>query len=227
MLTQRLHAPAARFTLSELCTAIGDFRLGPISLSLQRGDYLVLMGASGCGKTTLLKTIAGLLTPSSGEILLDGVRMDRQASPGRRVGYVPQHSLLFPHLSVAENVRFGLRYTGMSGAEQARRYAEVVALLEINAFAERNPHTLSGGETRRVALARALAINPALLLLDEPLSMLDPDARYTLLEILRRIPRETGVMVIHVTHLREEAEMLDGLSAVMARGRLLGSANGA
>ena len=218
MITQ---SSEGRFELRDLCTEVGDFHLGPISLTLQRADYMVLMGASGCGKTTLLKSIAGLLLPVSGEILLDGVRIHSRSSQRPRIGYVPQHSLLFPHLSVAENVRFGLRYMGISAIQQSQRFLDVTSLLDITALLDRNPTTLSGGESRRVALARAMAINPAILLLDEPLSMLDPEAREKILFTLSRIPLETGVTIIHVTHILDEARLLNCPTVIMERGRII------
>jgi ABC-type Fe3+/spermidine/putrescine transport system ATPase subunit len=206
--------------LRDLRVTIGSFRLGPIALALRQGDYLVLMGPSGCGKTTLLKAIAGILQPESGEIRLGGRRVDGSPPQHRGVGYVPQHSLLFPHLTVAGNVRFGLRYSGSSLRERERCAAEAIQRAGVDGLLDRYPDTLSGGETRRVALARALAINPAVLLLDEPLSMLDPEARRTLLETLRRIRAETGVVTVHVTHLWEEARMIGGVCAMMREGRI-------
>ena len=215
------HSAEAALVVRELCATRGAFQLGPISLTLQRGDHLVLMGPSGCGKTTLLKTLAGLLPSNAGEIHIGGQRMDGVPSQQRRVGYVPQHSLLFPHLTVADNVRFGLRYADFSAAQRRERFAQAVAQTDVGGLLGRYPATLSGGEARRVALARALAVGPAVLLLDEPLSMLDADARAALLAALRDIARERRVAVMHVTHYSEEAAAVATRIVAMQAGRLI------
>jgi ABC-type Fe3+/spermidine/putrescine transport system ATPase subunit len=201
--------------------AVGAFRLGPISLALACGDYLAIMGPGGCGKTTLLKTIAGILRPAAGEIHIGGRRVDHLPSCRRNVGYVPQHSLLFPHQTVAANVRFGLRYADGSSAQRQARFDRAVELTGVAGLLNRFPATLSGGEARRVALARALAIDPAILLLDEPLSMLDPDARHSLVETLCGIRRETGTVTLHVTHHAEEAQPVASVCATMLAGRIV------
>jgi putative spermidine/putrescine transport system ATP-binding protein len=218
----RNHCPDGEFfQLRAVGLALGEFRLGPISLTLQRGDYLAIMGPSGCGKTTLLKTIAGILRPEAGEIYIGGRRVDDLPSCRRSIGYVPQHSLLFPHQTVANNVRFGLRYTACSSGERQSRLARAVELTGVAGLLNRFPTTLSGGEARRVALARALAVTPTVLLLDEPLSMLASEARQALLETLRGIRRETHTVTLHVTHNAEEAEAVASACAVMLDGRIV------
>lgn len=214
-------ATADTLKVQDLCATVGAFRLGPVSLRLERGDYLVLMGPSGCGKTTLLKALAGLLPPVAGEIRLGTVRVDHLPSRRRRFGYVPQHSLLFPHLTVAGNVRFGLRYSGLSRADRKTRFGEVVEFAGVTNLLPRYPATLSGGEARRVALARALAVEPRVLLLDEPLSMLDAEARGVLLESLRGIRRQARMIVLHVTHQQEEAQAVATRYAMMQAGQLI------
>ena len=205
----------------ELRGGQGDFRLGPVSMTLRRGDYLVLMGPSGCGKTTLLKTLAGLLPPDSGEIHVAGVRVDHLPSRRRGVGYVPQHSLLFPHMTVADNVRFGLSYAAISAAQRQERFSRAVELTGVGSLLSRYPATLSGGEARRVALARALAVDPAVLLLDEPLSMLDSDARTELLATLRGIRQEARAVAVHVTHQSEEVGAIATCVATLQAGQLI------
>ena len=202
--------------VSDLCAAQGTFRLGPISFRLQRGESMVLMGPSGCGKTTLLKALAGIVPLVSGEIRIDSRDVGRLPSRQRRIGYVPQNSLLFPHLTVEANVRFGMKKT-----QAETRFAEVVEWTGIAGLLRRFPTTLSGGEARRVALARALAVAPPVLLLDEPLSMLDPAARGSLLEVLRGIRDRTDAVVLHVTHLEDEAREVATHRLAMSDGRLV------
>jgi len=212
---------SAYLQIADLAVHVGRFALGPLTLELQRGDYFVLMGPSGCGKTTLLKTLAGFHRPGAGAIVIGGEAVTALAPQRRGVGYVPQTSSLFPHLTVAQNVAFGLRFAPLPAAERRRRIDRMVALTGIEALLERRPTTLSGGEGRRVALARSLAVNPRVLLLDEPLSMLDTNARAELLATLRRIHDETQTVTIHVTHHAEEAWARQGSCGVMRAGRIV------
>jgi ABC-type Fe3+/spermidine/putrescine transport system ATPase subunit len=212
---------SAMLVVRGLRVSLGEFRLGPISLSLRRGDYLVLMGPSGCGKTTLLKAIAGLLPPEGGEIHIGGRQVDRLPSRRRGVGYVPQHSLLFPHMSVADNVGFGLRYASAPAARRQERFTRAVELAGVGGLLKRYPATLSGGEARRVALARALAVAPAVLLLDEPLSMLDAGARIELQETLRAIRQQAPMAAVHVTHQADEAQAVANCRASMNAGQIV------
>jgi ABC-type Fe3+/spermidine/putrescine transport system ATPase subunit len=199
---------------------LGAFRLGPLSLSIEAGEYLVLLGPSGCGKTSLLRTLAGIHTVPSGRLLLAGSGAGRLPPQHRRVGYVSQGADLFPHLSAAGNIAYGLRWRGMAGGEVERRVRRVAGMLEVERLLDRAPTTLSGGEAKRVALARSLAVEPRLLLLDEPLSMLDHNARRRLLDLLRQVHAELGTTTVHVTHDREEAWALGGRCAVMNAGRI-------
>jgi ABC-type Fe3+/spermidine/putrescine transport system ATPase subunit len=216
------HVPCgSALQLRDVRIALGEFCLGPISLALDGGDYLAIMGPGGCGKTTLLRTIAGILRPAAGEIHIGGRRVDDLPSYRRGVGYVPQQSLLFPHRTVAGNVRFGLRYADTSTAQRNARFARAVELTGVTGLLDRFPATLSGGEARRVALARALAVAPAVLLLDEPLSMLDPEARQSLVATLCGIRRETRTVTLHVTHHAEEAQPLASACAMMLAGRIV------
>lgn len=204
----------------DLNLKLGGFTLGPLSLLLARGDYLVLVGPSGCGKTSLLRTIAGVYAAESGRICLEGRDVNQLPPQKRGVGYVAQAVDLFPHMSVAKNVAFGLSYLKLSREEKRRRLDRMADLLGLRDLLPRNPSTLSGGEGRRVALARSLVVNPRVLLLDEPLSMLDHNARTGMLDILKTIHQELGTATIHVTHDREEAWASSGQCAVMRRGRI-------
>ena len=207
-------------SITGLRVTLDTFTLGPLSLELLRGDYVVLMGPSGCGKTTLLKTIAGFLAPDSGTICLGDRIVTRLAPEERNIGYVPQFPSLFPHLSVRQNIAFGPACRGLVAAECNARVETVAQSIGISHLLARRPHTLSGGESRRVALARTLATEPAVLLLDEPLSMLDAPARRELAEVLRRVQARIGTPTLHVTHHDEEARLVGGNCIRMENGVL-------
>jgi len=191
--------------LADLSLRVGEFALRDVSLQLGGGDYLVLLGPSGCGKTTLLRAIAGYYRTGADMIRLSGRPIGVMPPHRRRVGYVAQTVDLFPHMDVARNVAFGLRYLRLPRRERRRRLDRIVDLLGLRPLLERHPAMLSGGESKRASLARSLAVEPRVLLLDEPLSMLDPNARAAMLGTLRTIHRELGTATIHVTHEREEA----------------------
>jgi ABC-type Fe3+/spermidine/putrescine transport system ATPase subunit len=195
--------------------AVVDF-----NLEVAAGEFMFLLGPSGSGKTTTLRMIAGFARPSGGRIELEG-RPIVDVPPHRRdIGMVFQRYALFPHLSVAENVEFGLRMRGMAARERPRRVAEVLELVRLKGFDARFPHQLSGGQQQRVALARALAYHPALLLLDEPLANLDRRLRDEMRIELKRIQQEMGTTMLFVTHDQEEALTLGDRIAVMNEGRL-------
>lgn len=193
-----------------------------VSLQVPRGALLALLGASGCGKTTTLRLIAGLETPDSGEIALAGRRVAGGGAwtppERRRVGMVFQDYALFPHLSVRDNVAFGL--SGRPSAERAARAAQLLALAGLEELADRYPHQLSGGQQQRVALARALAPDPQVILLDEPFSNLDAVLRKTTREEVRRILRDAGTTAVFVTHDQEEAFSVADVVAVMRDGMI-------
>lgn len=199
-------------------TTRGTFRLGPISFELEGGAYLTLLGPSGCGKTSLLKVLNGLYPARKGTVILKGRDITHLPPEKRRIGYVPQTSELFPHLNVRDNILFGTRYADSSGKELNDRYEKVVELLALEPLLGRRVNGLSGGESRKVALARSLAVNPELLLLDEPLSMLDPNSRADVLNGIRRLHREIKCITIHVTHDREEAMAIRGSCLLMRSG---------
>lgn len=198
----------------------GNFRLN-ISLCVPRHQYLVILGPSGCGKSLLLSTIAGLHAPTGGQIRLQGIDATLTSPEARQIGFVFQHLSLFPHLTVTDNIAFGLRSRGASKAEAKRRVDELVALLRLEPLISRAVPTLSGGESQKVALARALAPRPDLLLLDEPLSLVDHNTRIELQGELRRLHGELGLTTLHVTHNREEARAQAHRCAVMFGGGII------
>lgn len=193
-----------------------------VSFSIEPGTLLVLLGASGCGKTTTLRLIAGLETPDSGEISINGVTVssrERFVQPeDRRLGMVFQDYALFPHLTAAANIEFALN--GAPVRERQARSREMLALVGLESMGNRYPHQLSGGEQQRIALARALAASPGVVLLDEPFSNLDAALRKEMREEVRRILRQTGMTAVFVTHDQEEALSLGDQIAVMRGGKL-------
>ena len=194
-----------------------------LTLSVREGELLTLLGPSGCGKTTTLRLIAGLERPDEGRIVLDGevVADERTFSDARSrdVGVVFQNFALFPHMSTAENVGFGL--ADRSTAERDARVSELLELVGLEAYRDHNPNDLSGGQQQRIALARSLATEPDVLLLDEPFSNLDVDLRVEMREEVRQILKETGVTAISVTHDQEEAMSISDRVAVMHEGRIV------
>lgn len=191
-----------------------------VQLEVTRGEFVSLLGPSGCGKTTTLRIIAGFESPTSGAIRLDGVDITRRPPNRRNVGMVFQSYALFPNMTVAENVGFGLRVAKKPAAEIKHRVDEMLNLIKMPALGDRYSYQLSGGQQQRVALARALAIQPQVLLLDEPLSALDAMIRVTLRNEIRSIQRELGITTIYVTHDQEEALSLSDRIVVMSEGRV-------
>lgn len=191
-----------------------------VSLSVRAGEFLTLLGPSGCGKTSLLRLIAGFETPAAGSVWLGGADVTPLPPYRRDVNQVFQSYALFPHLTVRDNIAFGLRMQRRPAAEIATRVAEAVALVALDGCEERKPHQLSGGQRQRVALARALAPRPAVLLLDEPLSALDARLRQAMQLELKRLQRQVGTTFIFVTHDQEEALTMSDRIALMHRGRV-------
>jgi len=198
-----------------------DFHLREMELDIAPGEYFVILGPTGAGKTVVLETIAGLHQPRKGRIFVDGEDVTHVPPERRGVGFVYQDYVLFPHLSVAGNIAFGLKLRGANRTMVEERVAAIGQLLGINRLLHRRPDTLSGGEQQRVALARALVVEPRLLLLDEPLSALDPETREGLQRELVRLHRELGTTTIHVTHDFEEAVALGDRIAVVHEGRIV------
>jgi ABC-type Fe3+/spermidine/putrescine transport system ATPase subunit len=189
-----------------------------ISLSIDKGEFFSLVGPSGCGKTTTLRLIAGFETPSSGEILLNGARLNDIPPYERNVSTVFQNYALFPHLTVAQNVAFGLERRHHSKNTIREKVNEALALVQLSGKESRLPSHISGGERQRVALARSLVLEPEVLLLDEPLSALDPKLRKQMRAELKNIQRRVGITFVFITHDQEEALSLSDRMAVMNKG---------
>jgi len=199
----------------------GGFRaVDSLSLDIHAGEFFALLGPSGCGKTTLLRMLAGFETPDQGRILLDGKDVADVPPYLLPINMMFQSYALFPHLSVASNIAFGLKRTGMSSPEIGARVAEMIALVKLDGLEKRKPDQLSGGQKQRVALARSLARRPQLLLLDEPLAALDKKLRENTQAELMELQRRLGLTFIIVTHDQEEAMSLAGRIGVMDSGRL-------
>ncbi|MHA6645128.1 ABC transporter ATP-binding protein [Mesorhizobium sp. A623] len=189
------------------------------NLDVERGEFVSFLGPSGCGKTTVLRMVAGFEAPSQGGIVVAGKDITHLRPNQRNIGMVFQAYALFPNLTVAQNIGFGLKVAGASRAEIDKRVAEMLALISLPQMADRYPYQLSGGQQQRIALARALAPKPKLLLLDEPLSALDAKVRVSLREEIRSIQKSLGITTIFVTHDQEEALSISDRIAVMYGGK--------
>ncbi|MEE4093513.1 ABC transporter ATP-binding protein [Pseudomonas viridiflava] len=194
-----------------------------INCAIEKGEFVTLLGPSGCGKSTLLRCIAGLTSVNSGSILLDGQNLVPLTPQKRNIGMVFQSYALFPNMTVEQNVAFGLRMQKVSPDDSRKRVAEILKLVELQDYAKRYPHQMSGGQCQRVALARSLVTRPRLLLLDEPLSALDARIRKHLREQIRAIQRELGLTTIFVTHDQEEALTMSDRIFLMNQGRIVQS----
>ena len=192
--------------------------LPPVSLGIKPGEFFCLLGPSGCGKTTTLNVVAGFIRVNGGKVVLDGRDITDLPPQRRQIGVVFQSYALFPHMTAAQNIGYGLRLRRMPPDDMARRVKESLSLVRLDGKGDRYPKQLSGGEQQRVAIARALAIEPRLLLLDEPLSNLDARLREEMRNELKRIQRTTGVTTIFVTHDQEEAFGAGDRIAVLNKG---------
>ncbi|WP_342451367.1 ABC transporter ATP-binding protein [Neoroseomonas nitratireducens] len=192
-----------------------------LTLGAEAGECIALLGPSGCGKTTTLRMVAGFVAPDGGRIVMEGRAIERTPPHRRGIGMVFQNYALFPHMTVAGNVGFGLEMRGLPRAERDARVAEALAMVGLAAFAARYPAQLSGGQQQRVALARALVIRPSLLLLDEPLSNLDAGLRVEMRQEIAALRRRTGITTLFVTHDQEEALALADRIAVLNHGQLV------
>jgi len=204
-----------------LSVDLGEFVLKDISINIEEGEYFIILGPTGAGKTVLLESIAGLYPIKSGEIWLRGKDVTGVESEKRKISIVYQDHVLFPHLSVKDNLLFGLRMGKVTSDQQKDRLNWAAKLLGISNLLHRRPDTLSGGEKQKVALGRAIVTRPELLMLDEPLSALDPETREGVQQELRRLHRALGITILHVTHDFEEAISLGNRIAVIGEGRLM------
>jgi molybdate/tungstate transport system ATP-binding protein len=202
---------------------VGSFELRDVCLDVKPREYFVLMGATGSGKSLLIKSICGLIRAGAGQITIGGRDVTLLPPRSRSVGYVPQDSCLMPHLSVLRNITFALEVAGHSKKHAAWEISSIVESLGIGDLLNRWPMNLSGGERQKVALGRALASKPKLLLLDEPVSALDEPTRREICTVLRRVQREFGLATIHVCHSRTEARSVHDRMGVMSQGRLIQS----
>jgi spermidine/putrescine transport system ATP-binding protein len=214
-------APGALLEVRGVAKRFGDKEvLKRISLDVASGEFITLLGESGSGKTTLLRLIAGFEQPTSGEIWMSGTRLDALPPFRRAVNTVFQNYALFPHLSVQQNVAYGLRVSGVTNGEIPGRVADALRMVKMQEFADRRPAKLSGGQQQRVALARALVNRPKLLLLDEPLSALDANLRKQMQTELKQLQQELGITFLFVTHDQEEAMALSDRIALLKDGAL-------
>ena len=198
-----------------------DFSLNSIHLTIKDGEFFSLLGPSGCGKTTLLKLVAGLLTPDAGDVFLGSTRVTPLLPENRGFSMVFQQALLFPHMTVEENISFGLKMKGMNKKDRLQLAREMLEQVGLAGYGSRFPSALSGGQQQRVSLARALVTRPRLLLMDEPFSSLDPSLREEMRELVSEIHNRFKVTILFVTHDRDEAFQLSDRIGVMKEGALL------
>ena len=217
---QTQHAPAGRtLDVDDLTVRYGSaVAVDGVSLSIEPGEVVALLGPSGCGKTTLLRVIAGFVRQVGGRVLVDGAAIDHLPANQRNVGIVFQNYALFPHMTVTENVAYGLRARGQRGPAVEARVARMLDMVQLGSFRDRLPRQLSGGQQQRVALARALAVEPSILLLDEPFAALDRNLRLDMQIEVKRLQRQLGLTTILVTHDQDEAMSVADRIAVMNKG---------
>jgi molybdate/tungstate transport system ATP-binding protein len=207
-------------SIDDLHIDLGEFHLQDITLEVEENEFFIIMGPSGSGKTVLLETIAGLVQPKAGRVMVAGEDITNLPPEKRGISIVYQDYALFPHLTVVENIRYGLHFSKGDNADAEKYLQDLVNLLNLKGLEERYPETLSGGEQQRVAMARALVVNPKVLLLDEPLSALDPRLREDFRLLLKQLQKNTTATILMVTHDFSEALALGGRGAVMNKGRI-------
>lgn len=211
----------ATIEISGLTKSYGTFRaVDAVDLQVNEGEFVIILGPSGCGKTTTLRMLAGFIEPDEGRVVLGDREITREPPHRRNIGLVFQNYALFPHLSIFENVAFGLRRRKVEQAEIATRVADALSLVDLSHLADRLPKQLSGGQQQRVAIARAIAIRPDILLLDEPLSNLDAKLRLQVREDLRMLQKRLDITTIMVTHDQEEAMSVGDRLVLMQSGRI-------
>lgn len=208
-------------TLENISKTWHGFALRDINLSVEDGEYFIILGPTGAGKTLLLETIMGFNKPEKGKITLNGRDITAELPEKRGIGYVPQNLVLFPHMTVSQNIEFGLKMRGINKEGRKKTVNQVLDLLKLKNLENRRPATLSGGEKQKVAFARVLAINPNLILLDEPLTSVDSETGRELRKELKRINKEYGKTVLHVTHDLVEGFSLGDKAALMRAGEIV------
>ncbi len=211
-----------KIVLGDITKAYGtDKVLSSVNLKIQEGQFLTILGPSGAGKSTILKIIAGLVEQDTGRVLIDGVEVSNYPTEKRNIGYIFQSPLLFPHMTVEENIAFGLQIKKWSQENIKKRVAELMKLLQIEELGKRLPKMISGGQQQRVAIARALAPEPKILLMDEPFSNLDPKLRDEMGELIKEIQNKLNLTVIFVTHDRNESMALSYEIALLLEGEIV------
>jgi len=199
----------------------GDFTVSNINLTVASKEYFVLMGPTGSGKSLLVKAICGIIPIQNGSIHIDGKDVTNFEPRRRQVGYVPQNSSLFPHLSVADNIIFPLKFRNINKKNATKKIQPIVDALNISSLLERTTLNLSGGEQQKVALARALSFSPKLLILDEPVSALDEPTRCEICVLLKTIQRDFSITTVHICHNLEEARIVSDRIAIISQGRIV------
>lgn len=207
--------------IEHVSKTLGVFSLRDVNLEVAEGEYFVLLGPTGAGKTVLLEVVTGFHRPDKGRIILDGRDITDVPVEKRGIGYVPQNCPLFPHMSIFENIEFGLKMQKVVTAERRRTVNEMLRIMGLEKMADRTPLTLSGGERQKVALARVLVTKPKIVLLDEPLTAIDAESSRTLREEFKRISRELKVAIVHVTHDQIEAFSLGSKVAIVNNGQVI------
>ncbi|NGN41850.1 ABC transporter ATP-binding protein [Mesorhizobium sp. CGMCC 1.15528] len=221
MTDSSLHKPGKAVEIKGVSKIFGNYQaLKPVTFDIYENEFFTLLGPSGCGKTTLLRMIAGFEQPSTGEISLHGADIQRLPPHKRRVNTVFQSYALFPHMTLEQNIAFGLENLGWAKDRREARVTEMLRLVHMDKFAARKPQQLSGGQRQRIALARALAPEPEVLLLDEPLSALDLKLRQAMRDELRTLQRQTGITFVFVTHDQEEALDMSDRVCVLGDGEI-------
>jgi molybdate/tungstate transport system ATP-binding protein len=201
--------------------AAGEFRVAGVNINVKQNEYFVLMGPTGSGKSLLVKAICGIIPIASGSIFIDGEDVTRLEPAKRKIGYVPQNSSLFPHLSVLENVIFPLRIRKVDKKAAIKKVEPIVEALGIGSLLKRRTLNLSGGEQQKIALARALSFDPKLLVLDEPVSALDEPTRCEICELLKKIQQDFLITTIHVCHNLEETRIVSDRVAIICEGQVV------
>jgi ABC-type sugar transport system ATPase subunit len=206
--------------IDTLSLRAGLFNVGPVDLDIKKGEYLVIMGPNGSGKSLLLKAICGIHSIEGGKIFIAGKDVTNLSPRKRKIGYVPQNSDLFPNMSVKKNIQFSLKVRGTGEVTAGKRVAEIAGILKIEHLLDRSTHHLSGGERQKVALARALASDPELLVLDEPVSAVDESARSEICNDLLFIQKKFQITTIHVCHSKDETQSVADRVGIMNNGVL-------